>query len=162
MLPRIATIESSLRSFQYKLLNNILYLNERLFKFNVVKSPLCSLCSLVNETVVHLFCECKETVRIWKHLKAWTNGYMNLPEINPESMLLGIWQEQSHDFALKNHLLLMFKRYIYLNKDSKNGLSISGLKAFIKSIENTERYIAQERDKLECHCKKWNPMLPLL
>ena len=61
MLPRIATIESSLHSFQYKLLNNILYLNERLFKFDVMKSPLCSLCILVNETVVHLFCECKET-----------------------------------------------------------------------------------------------------
>ena len=26
---------------------------------------------------------------------------------------------------------------MYLNKDQKNGLSISGLKAFIKSIENT-------------------------
>ena len=53
-------------------------------------------------------------------------------------MLLAIWQERSHDFALKNHLLLMFKHYIYLNKDHKNGLSISALKAFIKSIENTE------------------------
>ena len=87
---------------------------------------------------------------------------MNLPRINPESMLLGIWQEQSHDFVLKNHFLQMFQRYIYLNKDNKNGLSISGLKAFIKSIENTEWHIAQERDKLEYHCKKWNPMLPLL
>ena len=77
-------------------------------------------------------------------------------------MLLGIWQERSHDFVLNNHLLLMFKHYIYLNKDNKNGLSISGLKAFIKSIENTDRHIAQERDKLDCHCKKWNPMLPLL
>ena len=70
MLPRIATIESSLRSFQYRLMNNILYLNERLFKFDVVKSPLCSLRSLVNETVVHLLCECKETIRIWKRFKA--------------------------------------------------------------------------------------------
>ena len=77
-------------------------------------------------------------------------------------MLLGIWQEWSHDFVLKDHILLMFKRYIYLNKDNKNGLSISGLKAFMKSIENNEQHIAQGRDKLECHCKEWNPMLPLL
>ena len=66
-------------------------------------------------------------------------------------MLLGIWQEQSRDFVLKSRLLL-----------TKHGLSISGLKAFIKSIENTKQHIAQERDKLECHCKNWNPMLPLL
>ena len=44
----------------------------------------------------------------------------------------------------------MFKRYIYQNKDNKNGFSISGLNAFIKSIENSEQHIAQERDKLEC------------
>ena len=162
MLRRIVTIESSLRSFQFKLLSNILYLNERPFKFNVIRSPLYSLCSLVNEIVAHLFCECKETVRTWKHLKTWTNRYMNLQRIYPESMLLGISQERSHDFALKSHLLLMFKCHIYLNKDHKNDLGISGLKAFIKLIENIERHIAQERDKLECHCKKWNPMLPLL
>ena len=68
----------------------------------------------VNETVVQLFCECKETIRIWKHFKAWANGYMNLLGMNPENILLGIWQERSHDSVLKNHILLMFKCYIYL------------------------------------------------
>ena len=43
MLPKQVTIESSLRSFQYKILNNILHLNEKLFKFKIVASPLCSL-----------------------------------------------------------------------------------------------------------------------
>ena len=64
MLPRIVTIESSLRSFQYEILNNILYLNERLFKFNIVDSPLCSLCGLqrVNRTLIlHLHSD-SETV----------------------------------------------------------------------------------------------------
>ena len=56
MLPRIVTKEPSLRSFQYKILNNILYLNERLFKFNIVDSPLCSLCGAYNESIKHLFC----------------------------------------------------------------------------------------------------------
>ena len=43
------TIESSLCSFQYKILNNILYLNEKLFKFKIVASPLCSLCRVTVE-----------------------------------------------------------------------------------------------------------------
>ena len=55
MLPRIVTIESSLRSFQCTILNNILYLNERLFKFNIIAritdSPLCSLCGAYNESI---------------------------------------------------------------------------------------------------------------
>ena len=39
LLPRVTTIESSLRSFQYKILSNTLYLNEHLFKFNIVNYP---------------------------------------------------------------------------------------------------------------------------
>ena len=58
MLPRIVTIDSSLRSLQYKILDNIWYLNERLYKFNIVDSPLCSLCGAYNESIKHLFCTC--------------------------------------------------------------------------------------------------------
>ena len=67
MLPRQATIESSLRSFQYKILNNILYLNEKLFKFKTVDSPLCSLCKTENESTLHLFCECAVTSNLLEH-----------------------------------------------------------------------------------------------
>ena len=55
LLVWLTTIDSSLRSFQYKILNNILYLNDRLYKFKVVPSPLCSLCNLENESLIHLF-----------------------------------------------------------------------------------------------------------
>ena len=44
-------IEPSSRSFQYKILNNVLFLNKRLYKFNVVTSPLCSLCTVENESI---------------------------------------------------------------------------------------------------------------
>ena len=57
MLPRIVTIESSLCSFQYKILNNILYHN----KFNIVDSPLYSLCGAYNESIKHLLCTCTVT-----------------------------------------------------------------------------------------------------
>ena len=44
LIPRISTIESYTRSFQYKIINNALFLNKRLFKFGVIKSPACSFC----------------------------------------------------------------------------------------------------------------------
>ena len=40
MMSQMVTIESSLRIFQYKILNNILFLNNRLFKFGQVHSPI--------------------------------------------------------------------------------------------------------------------------
>ena len=69
-LPRITTIESSVRTFQYKILNNILYLNEKLFKFNMVESPLCSLCNQASENVLHLFCTCINIRNLWRQLCA--------------------------------------------------------------------------------------------
>ena len=42
MIPRMVTVESKLRIFQYKLLHNILYLNDRLYKVGIVQTLLCS------------------------------------------------------------------------------------------------------------------------
>ena len=44
--------------FQYKILNNVLYLNKMLSRFGKVKSPLCSFFKSFEETPVHLFSNC--------------------------------------------------------------------------------------------------------
>ena len=51
LLPQNSTIESRMRIFQYKILNNILYLNNRLYKFGCVDSPMYSLCNSETETI---------------------------------------------------------------------------------------------------------------
>ena len=55
LLPRRVTLDTNLRMFQYKLLNNVLYLNNMLFRFKKVDSPLCSYCNEEEETPLHLF-----------------------------------------------------------------------------------------------------------
>ena len=54
VLPRLCTIDSYLRVFQYKILNNILFLNNRLFKMGKVDSSLCSFCKVTSETITHI------------------------------------------------------------------------------------------------------------
>ena len=61
MIPQKVTIESSLRLFQYQLLNNAIFLNHRLSKFDPSISTLCSLCQQCKENVLHFFCECQKT-----------------------------------------------------------------------------------------------------
>ena len=50
LLPRMITVDTKLRVFQYKILNNILLVNKILFKFRKVESPLCSFCKAEDET----------------------------------------------------------------------------------------------------------------
>ena len=45
LLPRKVTTDTKLRNFQYKILNNILFLNKLLFRFKVVDSSVCSFVS---------------------------------------------------------------------------------------------------------------------
>ena len=64
MIPQSATIESYTRSFQYRILNNALFLNQKLFTMKLVDSPLCSLCKNHDETPIHLFCDCEVIVNL--------------------------------------------------------------------------------------------------
>ena len=50
-----ATANSHLHSFDYKIINNVLYLNEKLFQFRKTQSPLCSFCHNEAETTLHVF-----------------------------------------------------------------------------------------------------------
>ena len=84
-LPGITTIESSPRTFQYNMLNSILHLNEKLFKFNLVESPLCSLCNQAYESLLNLFCACTK------------------PAISVDNFVLGRLIKMSRSRLIWNH-----------------------------------------------------------
>ena len=73
MLLRIVTKDSRLRVFQYKLLNNVLYLNKMLFRFRKIDSPLCS-CKMIDETPFHLFYNYTKTKLLWDQLKEFISS----------------------------------------------------------------------------------------
>ena len=58
ILPRIATINTRLRVFQYKVLNNALYLNKHVYIFKLSETKLCSFCNQEDETIIHLCANC--------------------------------------------------------------------------------------------------------
>ena len=68
MIPRKCTIDSHTRIFQYKILNNILYLNDRLFKMNLVESEMCSFCKGEKETEEHIFLNCRIAKTLWTNI----------------------------------------------------------------------------------------------
>ena len=44
-----------MRVFQFKILHNILYTNDKLFKMRQVETELCTFCQTAVETPVHIF-----------------------------------------------------------------------------------------------------------
>ena len=68
MLPRLVTYNTYMRSFQCKILNNILFFNKKLHTFGIKSSPLCSFCNLYDETPLHIFYESDAVECLWADL----------------------------------------------------------------------------------------------
>ena len=54
----IATLEIKIYIFQYKLLNNVLYLSKKLSQFGIISRSKCLFCELHDELPQHIFYEC--------------------------------------------------------------------------------------------------------
>ena len=64
-IPRIATLETKFLIFQYKFLDNVLYLNKKLFHFSIIPQSKCSFSELYDETLHHIFYECTYAQNLW-------------------------------------------------------------------------------------------------
>ena len=150
LLPHKTTINTKHRSFQYKILNNVLYLNKLLFKFGNVKSPLCSFCKSAEETIIRLFSESLCAQYIWHQIQIFLSGYITIPDVTPQSAILGFTDTSTEHFLLINHLLLIYQCYLYKAKDSQN-LTFLAFKNNIIKIKTLDKRASEELKFL----KKW-------
>ena len=137
-IPRIATLETKVCIFQYKLLNNVLYLNKKLFQFGIISQSKCSFCELYDETPHHIFYECTCAQKLWNRLRLYLSEKVAVPALNPQSSIFGFTDVLNHNFLLVNHLLLIFKCNIY-NSRVNNIISFQSLKYVISQIKYIEK-----------------------
>ena len=159
-LPFVVTIETNIREFQYKLLNDIVFTNEKLFRFKMIDSPLSSFCKKDVESLKHLLFHRTFVESFWKTFTSWlTNQNITLETLTLVNILFGVYNENEDNIIL-SHLILTAKFYIYKCKlNSKNPL----LKVFIaktKTVYQIERQFAAKHDKLLKHYEKWKKILP--
>ena len=87
--PRIATFETKICIFQYKLLNNVLYLNKKLFHFGITSQSKCSFCELYDETPHHIFYECTYAQNLWNQLRLYLSEKVTLLILKLQSAIFG-------------------------------------------------------------------------
>ena len=122
-------INTNLRIFQYKLLHNILYLNEMLYKFGKKVSPLSSFCLKEPECPIYLFHSCTETNFLWTQLQRSFQNVLIVPPITPQSTIFG-FIDRKVNYRLINHIILILKYYVY--KTRENGWLDLNLNIFLK------------------------------
>ena len=151
-LSRLITNNTYMRSFQYKILKNVLFPNKKLHTFEIKPSPLCSFCNLFNETPYHMFYECDRVKCLWSDLVQCFQNNLTLPTLTPQTTIFGFENNKS----LSNHILLILKLYVYKFREKKV-LNIRNLIAEIQKIKIIEKETALPNSKKTiAFTRKWH------
>ena len=158
----IISVCTNLRKFQYKILNNILYLNARLFEMHIVDSGLCSMCNSAEESVLFLLLECRISAALWPQVKSWCTRAINLSDLCPKIIYFGISSGTSDNLVLNNHIILLYKKFPYDYRNDAYRISLRSFQHYLLRIQEIERKIASDKNKLTSHLKKWDNLLDIL
>ena len=78
-----------------------------LYRYGIWQDLLCSFCSLVEETPMHIFYSCNNTQILWERLKYYIRKNLDLLSVTSQSAILEFTGSQSENFMIINHLLLI-------------------------------------------------------
>ena len=147
---------------KYKILNCIVYTNEKLYRFGLAPSPSCTLCQKSAESIEHLLFSCKISSEFWKHVLSWLkDNSIDIETLREWDIIFGKFDIKDN-FTLVNHLLLLGKNYIYSKKCQNNLPTVQGFIARIKQIYRIELQIARGKNKLSQHFIKWRKLVEVL
>ena len=162
LLGRKTTISTSLRVFQYKILNNILFLNKKLFIFGIVSESKCSFCKLNDETINHIYTNCTIVNNLWKQLRRFFSPLLELSDLTPQSAIFGFFDINNDSSLLINHILIIFKLYIYKARKNKK-VDLKSLIHYICKIKDTEEKLCQDDfRKQKKYFQKWKKIMTLI
>ena len=71
LIARKVTLDTYTRVFHYKILNNILFFNQQLFKIGKSSTDKCTYCLSSVENIQHLFCQCTVTNELWLKIQTF-------------------------------------------------------------------------------------------
>ena len=156
-ISRIVTIDTKLSAFQYRILNNILYLNKMLFSFGINNNPLCSFCKSRDETMIYVFYDCAHIQMVWTKLQSYLASSLKILNLTPQSAIFGFIHTE--EYKIINHFLLIFKFCIYKSRN-KMQLQFQYLKHKITKVKNIEEMISKnDPSKKRKFFKKWEKLI---
>ena len=97
-------IASKRWEFQYRILNCIIFTNEKLNLIGVVESPKCTFCQEEAESVEHLLFSCRISSDFWKHVLSWLrDNDFHVATIDESDLIFGKF-DILEDYFLINHI----------------------------------------------------------
>ena len=115
-IPYRTASETYVWSFQYRMLNFILFTNDKLFKIGLSDSDKCSFCGAYSENLYHLFFNCSTVRAFWNRFTVWWSdvGGENL-SLTLKDIIIGLL----HRTDVLNYLIILGKITIWESRKNK-------------------------------------------
>ena len=119
----------SVKVFQYKILNSILYTNAKLYKIGFKLNDACSFCSSQPETLYHFLYLCPFSADFWHDFEVfWHQLLKEKIPLFLQDILLGMIGQNSPSLNLLNYLIMIGKLYLWDCRTSQILPNIYGFK----------------------------------
>ena len=100
--------------------------------------------------------------RVRNRLNLFFNDSLHLPHLSPQTAYFGFPNTYSNCLLLENHILLLFRNYLY-NSRTQGIITLSKFIRIIAKVKNIEKEIAGDNDKnIMLYNKKWLKMENML
>ena len=152
-LPIRVCSEPYLRSFQYKVLNSILFTNEILFKIGYIPSPNCSFCQDTKETRNHVLFTCPFSYYFWMDvIPKILNNISSCRCLLLSDVIIGILKE---GMDLVNNAIIVGNSYLWSCSHKDINRQLVTLRKFLKRNTKLKNILLSNRIELFLSVKKW-------
>ena len=132
-----------------------------LHRFGISQDLLYSFCNLEEETPKHIFYSYNHKQIIWERFKYYIQNNLDISSLTLRSAILCFTDSQSENFIIIDHLLLIFKYYIFKSRSSKH-LSFLQLKTDIIKVKTLEEDLSnRDSNKSKKYSKKWQKIIDI-
>ena len=149
------------KAFQYRLLHNVIFLNDKLAHLGIAASNKCDNCETNNkEDVLHFFVECTNAKKIWYQILLYIQRNIDclIKKLEAKDIILNVIGE--NPFGAANLLVCITKQKMYTHKCLKKKLRVQEIiqeYEFIHKMEHskaistctTKNYNARWPDKID-------------
>ena len=159
-IPYLVARESTLQSFQYKIIHRFFPCNEILNIWYPTQTAMCTYCNKIDD-IEHYFVDCSIVQLFWKQLFNWLSHInKTVLSISNIEIIFGIINENNLDVLNVLNFCILFAKY-FISRQKKNNSCIEFYKYQIelKNRLEVESIICTQQNKSECFNEMWKDIL---
>ena len=151
--------DNKIKWMQFQIVRNCQFSNYRVSKFKPNISPLCSYCENFDEKLSHLYFQCVKVEEFWDRVRDFFSFFDVIIPLNITTILFGYIRESSDSKI--NLIILVAKRYIWVNKFNETPLSINAFRNVFKKKLNEINDMFEYRNEQEKFVE-WQPIYDVI